>query len=96
MTKVGETTGKTTGRVRSLHYTIKVDFGTPIVFHDQLQITSGVGRSFSEPGDSGAGIYAQSDGSFVGLLFAGNGAETNANHGTSVASQLKEWGYGVR
>lgn len=96
VTKVGATTGMTVGRVRSLNYTIKVDFGTQVVFQDQLQIISSNGASFSQPGDSGSGIYANSDGSFVGLLFAGNGTETNANRGPTVAAQLKEWGYGVR
>lgn len=95
--KTGATTGTTYGKIRSLNYTHKVDLGGEVVvFKDQLLITPFYqGVPFSQPGDSGSGIYSHSDGAFLGLLFAGNDETTNANHGTKVVAQLRKWGLAV-
>lgn len=96
--KYGATTGKTEGIVRSLHYTSKIKYGnSSAVFVDQIQITSNrTGYSFSEGGDSGSIIKSSYDDALVGLLFAGNGNWTLANHQTLVVDQLKKWGYNVK
>ncbi len=91
--KRGATTGETLGQVRSVEYTKKISYdGGTAVFQNQLQIVSGNGRPFSLPGDSGSGIFSRSDGAFVGLLFAGNGEWTMANHADVVIKQLQDWG----
>ena len=96
--KVGAKTGMTYGIVRSLNYTAKIDFGDfKAVFVDQMQITSNLpGFSFSQPGDSGSLIRSNSDNSFLGLLFAGNGQWTLVNHQSQVIEQLRQWGYNVK
>ena len=96
--KIGGKTGTTYGVVRSFHYTAKIDYpGFKAVFVDQMQITSNLpGFSFSQPGDSGSLIRSSNDNSFVGLLFAGNGQWTLANHQSIVLEQLKQWGYNVK
>lgn len=95
--KVGARTGRTTGLVRSIDYTTKVDFdGQSVVFGNQTQIVSNTkGMPFSKSGDSGSVIYAESDGYAIGLLFAGNGKTTSANNGIEVRNQLRSWGLDV-
>lgn len=96
--KYGATTGKTEGIIRSLHYTSKINYGnSAAVFVDQIQIMSTRnGYSFSEGGDSGSVIKSSHDDALVGLLFAGNGNWTLANHQTLVVGQLKNWGYNLK
>ncbi|MBL7909810.1 MAG: hypothetical protein JNJ41_01990 [Bacteroidia bacterium] len=96
--KRGATTGVTNGIVRSLHYTSKINYGGfNAVFVDQIQITTGIaGHSFSAGGDSGSIIKSRTDNALVGLLFAGNGTWTLANHQTLVVQQLKQWGYPIK
>lgn len=77
--KVGRTTGLTHGQV--------MDIGTivgPIVydpgscwFEQSLTIEGENGTMFSDKGDSGS-IIVREDGMIVGLLYAGNGAQTYA------------------
>ncbi len=95
--KRGARTGETFGQVRSLDYTKKITYGNEsVVYQNQMQIVSGTGNPFSLPGDSGSGIFADSDGAFVGLLFAGNGEWTMANHANAVMGQLNEWGIKIK
>lgn len=96
--KVGAKTGTTSGVVRSMHYTAKIDYGNfKAVFVDQLQITGRLtGFAFSKPGDSGSLIRSRHDNAFLGLLFAGNDQWTLANHQSVVLAQLKQWGYNVK
>lgn len=92
VTKTGATTGTTNGIVQSLDETVKVKYGgATAVFEDQVSI-SGImpGLAFSKPGDSGSFIFGD-NGDFIGLLFAGNGVSTNANHAWKVAAQLRYW-----
>lgn len=97
VTKVGATTGRTYGQVISNDYTCKVAYGSgrTAVFTDQLFIKGINGNVFSQPGDSGSFISAQSDNAFVGLLFAGENDDTAtfANQSVSVFNQFKHWGF---
>lgn len=97
VTKMGATTLQTYGQIISTDYTCKVGYGAgrSAVFTDQLYIKGQTGSNFSEPGDSGSFISAQSDGAFVGLLFAGenNSSATFANQSVMVLNQFKKWGF---
>ena len=95
--KIGARTQTTYGVVRSIHYTAKINFGEfDAVFTDQIQITAPLPTFvFSQPGDSGSLIRSRNDHSFLGLLFAGNGQWTLANHQVDVISKLKTWGYNI-
>jgi hypothetical protein len=90
--KHGASTGLTTGIIRSLNYTTKVNYGGfNAVFVDQIQIAT-INGPFSLPGDSGSIIKGSNDNAHVGLLFSGNDRYTMANHQTDVAEQLMKWG----
>lgn len=92
--KVGATTGRTEGIIHSLDYSLRVDYdGEKVFFQNQLKIVGKNSIYFSQGGDSGSAIYSTVDDAFVGLLFAGAGNFTAANHGIEVVAQLKEWGY---
>lgn len=94
VTKFGATTGLTHGRVVSSKYNVVVHYdGSPAYFQNQLMIVSEVdGVPFSKGGDSGSLISSYA-GEFLGLLFAGNGQQTYANHSADVMQQLTKWGY---
>ena len=79
--KYGRTTGLTTGLVSGINATITVNYNTGTArFVDQILISDG---RFSQGGDSGSLVVAQSSGQDdrrpVGLLFAGSNTHTIAN-----------------
>jgi hypothetical protein len=79
--KYGRTTGLTTGLVSGINATITVNYNTGTArFVDQILISDG---RFSQGGDSGSLVVAQSRGQDdrrpVGLLFAGSNTHTIAN-----------------
>lgn len=68
--KVGRTTGKTRGIVRSINAVNIVTYGAQsALFVDQILIQSSTGGSFAASGDSGALIIAEETNRPVGLLF---------------------------
>ena len=87
--KTGRTTGYTSGTISDVSANVKVgyDIGT-LTFSDQIIIVGGT-TSFSEAGDSGSLIVEQNAKRPVGLLFAGSGSHTIANHIEDVLDQLK-------
>lgn len=69
VTKVGRTTGKTTGEVRDLHFRFVLDFGGDtgeVGFIDQVLCTR-----YTDRGDSGSLVIDKATGRAVGLHFAG-------------------------
>lgn len=87
--KCGRTTRATTGVVRSINATVRVN-GYPTgtrVFRDQI-LTSGM----SSPGDSGSLICEARTNSPVGLLFAGSSSVTVANKLQRLFGQTLESG----
>lgn len=73
--KSGRTTGLTTGEVRAVEATIKVNYGmgTTLLFENQIITTK-----MSEPGDSGS-LVVDMNNKAVGLLFAGSDQSTIIN-----------------
>ncbi|MBE3587011.1 MAG: hypothetical protein IMW93_00370 [Thermoanaerobacteraceae bacterium] len=73
--KSGRTTGVTTGTIKALHTSMRVDLddSTWAVFEDQV-LTTGM----SEPGDSGS-LVVDEQNRAVGLLFAGSDQSTLFN-----------------
>lgn len=78
--KLGAQTGRTLGRVLSVDYSVLVTYATGTFwFVGQLLIRPLRGQAFSVQGDSGSLVRGY-DGAGVGLLFAGDGRHTFANH----------------
>ncbi|NLP44912.1 MAG: hypothetical protein GX351_09835 [Peptococcaceae bacterium] len=73
--KSGRTTGHTTGKVRAVQATVKVNYGDNkvLIFEDQI-----VANSMSKPGDSGSLVLDMKNRA-VGLLFAGSDLSTVIN-----------------
>jgi len=87
--KFGRTTGFTVGRITSLETDVSVQYEAGIVkFEDQMIIVGLDGHPFSAAGDSGSLILQRSSNKAVGLLFAGSGTHTIANHIQDVLSAL--------
>jgi len=87
--KMGRTTEYTVGRVVDAAWDGFVDyskiFGNPrntnlAWFENQLEIEGYYGKPFSLPGDSGSLVLDALSNQPVGLLFAGNGIQSVANH----------------
>lgn len=79
--KAGRTTGWTEGDLTAIGVVSNVSYSKGLaLFRNQLAITpsSDNGGPFSQPGDSGSGIW-NSDNELVGLLFAGSTSRTLAN-----------------
>ncbi|HVQ36304.1 MAG TPA: hypothetical protein VMS31_02145 [Pyrinomonadaceae bacterium] len=69
VTKVGRTTGKTTGVIQDVHFRFKLDYEGDIGevgFVDQVLCSR-----YTEPGDSGSLVIEKATGRAVGLHFAG-------------------------
>lgn len=95
--KTGARTGYTIGTVRSRNYSTRINYGSyNAVFLDQIEVLGNGFSSFSAGGDSGSSIKSLDDGAWVGLLFAGNGASTIANHQIEVIKQLRLWGINIK
>jgi hypothetical protein len=95
--KMGRTTEYTVGRVVDAAWDGYIDysrnFGNPrntnlAWFVDQLEIEPSSGNVFSLPGDSGSLILDALSNQPVGLLFAGDGYYTFANHIAPVMNAL--------
>lgn len=88
--KHGRTTGYRRGRVVDVAVDVNVgyDFGAAR-FTDQILIVGDAGTSFSASGDSGSLIVDRGTGRATGLLFAGSGSHTIANHIADVLAALK-------
>ena len=73
--KSGRSTGRTTGKIRAVQATVKVNYGDNkvLVFEDQI-----VANSMSSPGDSGSLVLDMKNRA-VGLLFAGSNLSTVIN-----------------
>lgn len=81
--KSGRTTQVTRGEVTSVTATVTVDYGRGrlAVFRDQIEVRDLGSQPFSAGGDSGALIWTHDEQRTpVGLLFAGGGQSTFANH----------------
>lgn len=89
VTKSGRTTGVTRGTVIDTAGTISVNYGGTNVatFTGQI-IVQDMTTPFSQGGDSGSLIMRESDQAAVGLLFAGGGGTTIANHINVVLAAL--------
>ncbi|GAA2818810.1 hypothetical protein [Saccharopolyspora taberi] len=88
--KSGYGTGLTTGIVRSIDTTLRVDHGDALgvrVLREQLRITGGPAR-FTGPGDAGAAVIDRT-GQVVGLLIAGSGSGA-AGFASPIADVLAE------
>ncbi|MEE8600620.1 hypothetical protein [Euzebya tangerina] len=92
--KRGRTTEHTFGTVRSVDFTVTVDYGDgigPRTLRRQIRIETDTARSarFSNGGDSGS-VIMTNDRKIVGLLFAGStdGTNTFANPLQSVLDEL--------
>jgi hypothetical protein len=73
VSKVGQTTGRTEGRMTAFTLTdvpVNYSFGS-VQFRDQIEIESLTTTPFSRGGDSGSLIFTQ-DRQPLGLLFAGS------------------------
>jgi hypothetical protein len=88
--KHGRTTGYRRGHVVDVAVDVNVgyDFGTGR-FTDQILIVGDAGLSFSDSGDSGSLIVDRRTRRATGLLFAGSGSHTIANHISDVLTALK-------
>lgn len=90
--KSGRTTQLTSGRVANVSATIKVRFGSRVaLFRDQIEILplNAASGPFSSGGDSGSIIWTLDEARLpVGLLFAGGGSSTFANHMETVLKAL--------
>lgn len=89
--KSGRTTQVTRGIVQSVTASITVNYGAGrmALFRDQIEIRDMDGIPFSQGGDSGSLIWTHDDARVpVGLLFAGGGQSTFANHIDHVLTAL--------
>ena len=90
--KVGRTTGKTYGVVRSVSAVNVVAYGAQSApFVDQILIQSATGGSFAASGDSGALVIAEESNKPVGLLFGASSTSgfAVANHISAVLDALQ-------
>jgi hypothetical protein len=90
--KVGRTTGKTYGVVRSVSAVNVVTYGAQsALFVDQILIQSSTGGSFAAAGDSGALVIAEDTNRPVGLLFGASSTSSFAvaNHIGDVLEALQ-------
>ncbi len=96
--KAGRTTGWTEGNLTAIGVASNVSYTKGVaLFRNQLAITptDDNGGPFSQPGDSGSGIW-NVDNNLVGLLFAGSTSRTLANPIDLVMSELEaELGVGT-
>ncbi len=82
--KSGRTSGVTSGTIKQVNATIKVNYGNKdYVFTDVV-----ISDIKSSPGDSGSAIIEKYKAKLVGLLFAGNGSLTVLCKATNVFEQL--------
>jgi len=83
--KSGRTTGHTTGKIRAVQATVKVNYGENkvLIFEDQI-----VANAMSKPGDSGSLVLDMKNRA-VGLLFAGSTLSTVINPIKPVLEMLK-------
>ena len=82
--KMGRTTELTSGTVRQIAATIRVNYGTQsAVFVDQV-VTS----DMSQGGDSGSVVVTENDNQAIGLLFAGSDVMTVMNRFQNVVDAL--------
>ena len=90
VSKLGRTTGKTTGRVSAFELdgvTVQYDMGL-LSFDDQLEIEGADSEGFSRGGDSGS-LIVNADLRGVGLLFAGSDQGGPNGHGLTFANPLQ-------
>jgi hypothetical protein len=86
--KVGRTTGLTYGEVTQIAVQVSVNYTLGICwFRDCIVVETLDGTTFSNHGDSGSAIV-RDDGAVLGLLFAGNAAQTYACDIDHVFAQL--------
>ena len=87
--KVGRTTGLRRGRIASVRDRVgPIGYGVgPVWFRGSFTVEGLRGRSFSEPGDSGA-IVVRRSGEVLGMIYAGNGVQTYACPITDVFDEL--------
>jgi hypothetical protein len=91
VSKIGRTTGATTGTITAIeldNLVIDYDQGQA-TFDSQIEIAGGAGSVFSEGGDSGSLIFDQSL-SAVALLFAGSSSGGTGNLGLTYANPILE------
>jgi hypothetical protein len=69
--KSGRTTGPTVGNVIAIEATVKINYGSTLVYFRDQMIIEGAGQQFSQPGDSGS-LILDSNNKAMGLLFAGS------------------------
>jgi hypothetical protein len=86
ITKVGRTTGKTTGEVLDVNFRTSVNYpGVGVVgFIDQVLCTR-----YTDGGDSGALVIDKQSGKAVGLHFSGSPSE-NGGRGSSIFNPIDE------
>ena len=86
VTKVGRTTGKTTGRVVDVNFRTTINYaGVGLVgFLDQVLCTR-----YTEGGDSGSLVIDKESGKAVGLHFAGS-SPADGNPGSSIFSPIQQ------
>jgi hypothetical protein len=87
--KCGRTTQHTLGIITGVGVSVRVDYRSAgvAVFRNQLQIR-GIGRDFSQGGDSGSLVVSAGTHQPVGLLFAGGNGVTFANPINAVIAAL--------
>jgi hypothetical protein len=86
--KHGRTSGYTRGRVIDVSADVNVTYGFGVArFVNQMIIVDDAG-SFSRSGDSGSLVVRRTDNRATGLLFAGSGSHTIANHIGDVLAAL--------
>lgn len=87
--KIGRTTGLRRGRIVSVGVRVgPVAYGIgPCWFRGSFTVEGLGGRSFSEPGDSGA-VVLRPSGEVLGMIYAGNGVQTYACPITAVFDEL--------
>jgi hypothetical protein len=87
--KFGRTTGYSVGQVTSIDtdVTVQYDLGN-LTFTEQIIVVGNGATPFSNAGDSGSLILERATNKAIGLLFAGSGSHTIANHIDEVLSQL--------
>jgi hypothetical protein len=86
VTKVGRTTGKTTGRVVDVNFRTTINYAGvgPVGFLDQVLCTR-----YTEGGDSGSLVIDKETGKAVGLHFSGS-SPTDGNPGSSIFNPIQQ------
>jgi hypothetical protein len=86
--KVGRTTGYTRGRIFDVNADVRVGYDLgELLFEGQILVV-GEGDQFSAAGDSGSLIVDRTSKTATGLLFAGSGTHTIANHLSDVLNTI--------